>query len=95
MTGGDDRAQRLRGRRTKGSRQADTETLRPEILLPARKRSAAKEAERAAKDAALATADTEREAKEAARAVADAQRTAEEAALERIAELEAELAKRG
>jgi hypothetical protein len=55
----------------------------------------AEEAERAAKEAARAIADSERAAKEAARAIADSERVAKEAALRRIAALEAELAKRG
>jgi Uma2 family endonuclease len=54
----------------------------------------AAEAERAAKQAALAEREAERAAKQAALAEREAERAAKEAALTRIAELEAELRKR-
>ncbi len=63
---------------------------------------AGREAERAAKEAALAAEEAERLAKEAALAAVEAERAAKEAeragkesALARVAELEAELARRG
>ncbi|MBI4703315.1 MAG: Uma2 family endonuclease [Deltaproteobacteria bacterium] len=49
------------------------------------------EAERAAKEAALADREVERAAREAERAAKEAERAAKQAALERVAELEAEL----
>jgi Uma2 family endonuclease len=52
------------------------------------------EAERAAKDAERAAKDAERAAKDVERAARDAERVAKEAALQRVAELEAELARR-
>jgi Uma2 family endonuclease len=54
----------------------------------------AEEAERAAKEAERAAKEAERAAKEAERAAKEAERAAKEAALSRIAELEAELARR-
>ena len=55
---------------------------------------AEKRAERAAKEAERAAKEAERAAKEAERAAKEAERAAKEAALARVAELEAELAKR-
>ncbi len=54
----------------------------------------AEEAERAAKETERAAKETERTAKEAERAAKETERAAKEAALARVAELEAELARR-
>ncbi len=61
-------------------------------LSPEERECAAKEAERVAKEDAIARAESERVAKEVALAAAESERTAKEAAFARIAELEAAVA---